>query len=317
MTDLTFLLGGARGGKSSYAQRLAASRGDRVLYIATARALDEEIRARIDEHRRERPESWETREVALGVGRLLQDCPPDADVILLDCLTMLVTNVLMDAAGDVESPDEAAAQAAVSQEIDELLEAIRQSRARWIVVSNEVGLGLVPPYPLGRLFRDLLGWVNQRFAQEAGEVYWLAAGIPVPLHAFRGIPTPEGFALQLHPIGRVVNNFNEPAPPDEIRAAPSRILLNPELAPGLEGLEVGQRILVLFYFHRSEGYDLAQHPRGDPSRPMRGVFALRSPRRPNPIGATEVVITALEGHTLEVLGLDAIDGTPVLDIKPA
>lgn len=75
--------------------------------------------------------------------------------------------------------------------------------------------------------------------------------------------------------------------------------------------------MVVFYFHRSQGYDLCQHPRGDQSRPQRGVFALRSPRRPNPIGVTEVELMAVERNVLRVRGLDAINGTPVLDLKLA
>jgi tRNA-Thr(GGU) m(6)t(6)A37 methyltransferase TsaA len=118
-------------------------------------------------------------------------------------------------------------------------------------------------------------------------------------------------------IGHVENDFNEPAASDLIRSAESRIVLDPALKEGLRGLEPGQRIMVIFYFHRSQGYDLCQHPRGDRRRPQRGVFALRSPRRPNPIGVTVVDLVAIEGNVLRVRGLDAINGTPVLDLKPA
>ena len=83
-------------------------------------------------------------------------------------------------------------------------------------------------------------------------------------------------------IGHVENEFNEPAPPEKIRAVESRIVLDLALTEGLKGLEPGQQVMVVFYFHRSRGYDLLQHPRGDGSRPRRGVFALRSPRRPTP-----------------------------------
>ena len=101
-----------------------------------------------------------------------------------------------------------------------------------------------------------------------------------------------------------------------IRAAESQIFLDPTLVEGLAGLELGQKIMVVFYFHRAQGYDLQQHPRGDATRPQRGVFALRSPRRPNPIGVTVVDLLALDGNVLTVGGLDAINGTPVLDLKP-
>ena len=124
-------------------------------------------------------------------------------------------------------------------------------------------------------------------------------------------------AVIYRPIGYVENAFAEPAAPDVIASAEARIILDPTLAEGLEGVEEGQQLMVIFHFHRSSGYELRQHPRGDTSRPRRGVFALRSPHRPNPIGVTIVEVLAVEGNTLRVRGLDVINGTPVLDLKPA
>lgn len=117
-------------------------------------------------------------------------------------------------------------------------------------------------------------------------------------------------------IGHIKNEYDEPAAPDLIRAAESRIILDPDYVEGLSGLEVGQQVMVVYYFHLSQGYDLLQHPRGDESRLPRGVFALRSPRRPNPIGVTVGDLVAVEGNVLRVRGLDAINDTPVLDLKP-
>jgi tRNA (adenine37-N6)-methyltransferase len=123
--------------------------------------------------------------------------------------------------------------------------------------------------------------------------------------------------ITFKPIGIVQNEFKELASADEIRARESRIILNPDLVEGLQGLELGSQVMVIFYFHLSEGFDLHQHPRADSGRPMRGVFALRSPRRPNPIGVTIVELLSIENNMLRVRGLDAINGTPVLDLKPA
>ena len=117
-------------------------------------------------------------------------------------------------------------------------------------------------------------------------------------------------------IGHVENDFDGPTAPDVLRSFESRLVLEPNLTEGLKGLEAGQKIMVVFHLHRSQGFDLLQHPRGDRSRPRRGVFALRSPRRPNPIGITVVDLVAVEGNVLRVKGLDAINGTPVLDLKP-
>jgi tRNA-Thr(GGU) m(6)t(6)A37 methyltransferase TsaA len=117
-------------------------------------------------------------------------------------------------------------------------------------------------------------------------------------------------------IGYVENEFHEPVSPDKMYPAESRIVLDPARGEGLTGLTPGQQVMIIFHFHRAEGYDLLQHPRSDPTRPARGVFALRSPSRPNPIGVTTVDLLAIEGNVLRVQGLDAINGTPVLDIKP-
>jgi tRNA-Thr(GGU) m(6)t(6)A37 methyltransferase TsaA len=119
------------------------------------------------------------------------------------------------------------------------------------------------------------------------------------------------------PIGHVENDLDPAATGESLRSAVSRIVVDPELTDGLSGLEAGGRLLVLYWLHRAEPGALLQHPRGDTERPVRGVFALRSPNRPNPIGATEVELIARKGNVLEVRGLDAIDGTPVLDLKPA
>lgn len=119
------------------------------------------------------------------------------------------------------------------------------------------------------------------------------------------------------PIGHVENEFNLPAPVDEMQRSISRIVIREDLAEGLEGIEQFEKLLVIFHFHLApKSYQLRQHPRGDRSRPKRGVFALHSPHRPNPIGVTVVDLLAVEGNVLVVKGLDALNGSPVLDIKP-
>lgn len=118
-------------------------------------------------------------------------------------------------------------------------------------------------------------------------------------------------------IGYVETAFQEPTGWEGLKDSPARIVLDPELVEGLTGMEPGLALLVVFVFHRSAGYDLQQHPRGDPGSPKRGVFTLRSPRRPNPIGITQVELLSIDGNVLTVLGLDAFNGTPVLDLKPA
>lgn len=126
-----------------------------------------------------------------------------------------------------------------------------------------------------------------------------------------------GKPISFIPIGYVENEFDAPTAPETIAAAESRIVIAPELVEGLKGLEAGRQVIVVFHFHLVQSYDLLQHPRGDRSRPKLGVFALRTPYRPNPIGVTVVDLLAIEGNVLRVRGLDALNGSPVLDIKPA
>jgi tRNA-Thr(GGU) m(6)t(6)A37 methyltransferase TsaA len=120
-----------------------------------------------------------------------------------------------------------------------------------------------------------------------------------------------------HAIGYVENPVEEPIAPEGFQGVESRIVLNPAMRDGLNGLEPGHQIMVLFHFHRTQGFELLQHPQGDRTRPRCGVFTLRSPFRPNPIGVTVVTLLSIEGNILRVRGLDAINGTPILDLKPA
>jgi tRNA-Thr(GGU) m(6)t(6)A37 methyltransferase TsaA len=124
-------------------------------------------------------------------------------------------------------------------------------------------------------------------------------------------------AITFYPIGYIENGFLESSHREQMRASESRIILDPNLVTGIQGLEPGHQVMVIFHFDRAQDFELLQHPRGDRSRARRGVFSLRSPRRPNPIGVTVVEVLSIDENVLTVGGLDAFDGTPVLDLKPA
>ena len=123
--------------------------------------------------------------------------------------------------------------------------------------------------------------------------------------------------IQLYPIGYVENEFTDPGDSRQAKFNESRIVIDPDLVTGLQGLEPGHSVMVLFHFDRVHDFELLQHPRGNSYNPKRGVFTIRSPRRPNFIGVTIVEIIAIEKSTLRVRGLDAFDGTPIIDLKPA
>lgn len=160
---LTLILGGARSGKSTHALALGAGR---VLFVATAEALDEEMAARITAHKAERPAEWDTLEEPREIARSLRSRVNNYDTIVIDCLTLWVSN-LMELGG---TPAEWVAP---------LLAAYGAGAAHWIVISNEVGLGLVPDNPLGRRYRDALGVVNRLVAEAADRVILMVAGIPL------------------------------------------------------------------------------------------------------------------------------------------
>jgi len=175
-SKLTLVLGGARSGKSSHAQSLAQATGKPVTFIATAQALDEEMSRRIQKHRLERPVNWETLELPFDIASHMQRIK--SNVVVLDCITLLVNNLLMQFVKD-DLVDETRFAPAVQKEVHGLLAAIRDREQHWMIISNELGLGLVPPYQMGRVYRDWLGWANQQLAREADKVILMVAGIPM------------------------------------------------------------------------------------------------------------------------------------------
>jgi adenosylcobinamide kinase/adenosylcobinamide-phosphate guanylyltransferase len=166
-----FILGGVRSGKSSLAQELAKKLGDKVLFVATGQALDEEMQARIKQHQKDRPKNWRTLEIPSDLGTQIEKHISDAQVVLIDCLTLLVSNLLGD------ETDYAKAEQRVTAEIDGIIACMGKLDASFIIVSNEVGLGIVPENRTARLYRDLLGKANQLLAQHASQVYLMVAGL--------------------------------------------------------------------------------------------------------------------------------------------
>lgn len=181
MGRLVLILGGARSGKSAMAERMAMEMGGRVTYLATAQPLDEEMMGRIENHRAARPKGWRTLEEPLELAGAVERAAVDSDVVLVDCLTLWLSNQLC----RIEAPESSREWHAalddlagrMEQSTSRLLEGVRDGEATALFVSNEVGLGLVPPTPMGRAYRDLLGAVNRRLAAEADQVLLMVAGL--------------------------------------------------------------------------------------------------------------------------------------------
>ncbi|MGC8719876.1 MAG: bifunctional adenosylcobinamide kinase/adenosylcobinamide-phosphate guanylyltransferase [Thermodesulforhabdaceae bacterium] len=176
MIQKHLVLGGARSGKSLYAEKLISCFPPPYIYIATAEVLDDEMADRVRRHRERRGDQWITYEEPLGLVKLLQTLTPTSSPILVDCLTLWLSNLLI-AEQDAEG------------EVERLCGIIRQSTASPLIfVSNEVGLGIVPENDLARRFRDVAGWAHQKIAAECTHVTWMVAGIPVVVKHPEGKP---------------------------------------------------------------------------------------------------------------------------------
>ncbi|HYM16237.1 MAG TPA: bifunctional adenosylcobinamide kinase/adenosylcobinamide-phosphate guanylyltransferase [Dehalococcoidia bacterium] len=177
---LTLIIGGARSGKSDLAQRLAAGAPSGVLFIATMLPGDDETRRRVAAHRAARPASWTTIEAPDDPGAAIEAHAAAGTCVVIDCLTLWTSNLLLAAAGegtDVPADRGAAAVAGIVRRGAALADRAAAHDGDVIAVTNEVGLGVVPATPLGRLFQDALGGVNRAFARRAGRVYSLTAGL--------------------------------------------------------------------------------------------------------------------------------------------
>ena len=170
MKETTFIIGGCRSGKSRHALEQAEKiSGSKRTFIATCMPLDDEMKERIDHHKKERDKSWKTVEAPVQLPKAISEKSREGDVILVDCLTLWINNLLM----ETESTD------IIDDHIQKLITVLEEAECPVILVSNEVGAGIVPENRLARLFRDYTGFVNQKVASCVDRVIWMVAGIPV------------------------------------------------------------------------------------------------------------------------------------------
>lgn len=185
MGKAILITGGARSGKSSYAERLARDMGGSVLYIATSIPFDEEMKSRVKKHRESRPSEWDTYEGYRDIGQVISEKNRQYKGILLDCITVMVTNLLLEYPGiDYDNAcyeDFSEAEKAIKEEVRELMDSVGKSEATVIMVTNELGSGIVPENLLGRVFRDIAGRMNQYIAERCDEVYLTVCGLPLKL----------------------------------------------------------------------------------------------------------------------------------------
>ena len=168
MGKITFILGGARSGKSRYALEIAKDNGGRIAFIATCEPKDREMKKRAILHKETRPAHWKTFEEPLDPDLLLKKIDSKFDLVIIDCLTLLVSNLMFARFNE----------SAVINKVNKMLGVLKKNMSESIIVSNEVGLGIVPENKLGRSFRDTAGRVNQTVANKSNEVFFMISGIP-------------------------------------------------------------------------------------------------------------------------------------------
>ncbi|HCJ58994.1 bifunctional adenosylcobinamide kinase/adenosylcobinamide-phosphate guanylyltransferase [Lutispora sp.] len=183
MGKCILVTGGARSGKSSFSENMAKSYGEKVIYIATAVAFDSEMEDRIKKHKESRSKEWRTIEAFKDIDGIIHKHGEEYDCFLLDCITVMVTNQMLEYFNYdmeyVKIEDYNRAEESIKVQIGNMLEAISKSPADTILVSNEVGWGIVPENPVARAFRDISGRINQIIGQKADEVYLTVSGIPI------------------------------------------------------------------------------------------------------------------------------------------
>lgn len=174
---LVFILGGVRSGKSRFALEMANRLStDDILFVATAEAKDDEMKTRIEKHKKERSKKWKTLEAPRYVGKQILACSFSFKGVVIDCITVLMGNIF----NEFKEPfSYDLLEEKMIAEFDGIMDAYHQRNSVFFVVSNEVGMGVVPAYDSGRIYRDILGTINQKFASAADEVFFLIAGIPV------------------------------------------------------------------------------------------------------------------------------------------
>ena len=184
MSKLILITGGARSGKSTFAEEKAKEFGNNVLYVATSKPIDDEMKQRIAKHRAQRPAEWETLEEYKNLDIAIADIISKKDAILIDCVTIMITNLMLDECFDWDGLTRQRVEEIeqlIQHQIERLISVSKMSELPFVLVTNEIGLGVVPPSTMGRDFRDIAGRMNQILAKVADEVYFCVSGIPMKI----------------------------------------------------------------------------------------------------------------------------------------
>lgn len=183
--SVTFVIGGARSGKSTFAEEKAKEYGNRVLYLATAIVTDQAMADRVKKHKEQRPKSWDTVEMYSNFEKLSEYKEfSECEVVLLDCITTLIGNFMFDSKIDFDncSADEVnSLETKITKEVESLIDVCNNNNKKLLVVSNETGMGVVPSYYMGNYFRDISGRINREISKSSDFMYFIFSGIPIKL----------------------------------------------------------------------------------------------------------------------------------------
>lgn len=182
MSNIILVTGGARSGKSNFAESLCIKQDNRTAYIATSVAFDDEMKDRVRKHKESRPKEWQTYEIYKDIYSIVEELDKNHDTVILDCLTLMVNNLMFTYGIEVDNATEEEINEIenyLKDQIEKLLEAVKKTNLYFIIVSNELGMGIVPENKLSRIYRDFVGRANQLIANMGDEVYFVVSGIPM------------------------------------------------------------------------------------------------------------------------------------------
>ncbi|MEW9077924.1 bifunctional adenosylcobinamide kinase/adenosylcobinamide-phosphate guanylyltransferase [Terrisporobacter glycolicus] len=182
MSNIILVTGGARSGKSSFAESLCIKQNNKTAYIATSVAFDDEMKNRVKKHQESRPKDWKTYEIYKDIYSIVEELDKNHDTVIMDCVTLMVNNLMFTHGIEV---DEASSEELnelenyIREQINKLLEAVKKANLYFVIVTNEIGMGIVPENKLSRIYGDFVGRVNQLIANYSDEVYFVVSGIPM------------------------------------------------------------------------------------------------------------------------------------------
>ncbi len=182
MSKIILVTGGARSGKSNFAESLCINQNNRTAYIATSVAFDEEMKNRVKKHQESRPKEWKTYEIYKDIYSIVETLDKNHDTVIMDCVTLMVNNLMFTYGIDVDkatSEELDELENYIREQIEKLLEAVKKTNLYFVIVSNEIGMGIVPENKLARIYGDFVGRANQLISKYSDEVYFVVSGIPM------------------------------------------------------------------------------------------------------------------------------------------